>query len=178
MKKYQGILGIIFAILVSVLVLVFKDKIILFQSYGYLGLFFLNILGSATIFLPTPLFLTAFTAGSIYNPFFVALISSCGSAIGELTGYISGYGAEELIKNNIKINKVKRWMDNYGLWALFLLSAIPNPLFDTAGIIAGVAKLSIYKYLLVVWAGKFIKFLLIAYLGAHVLRVFSLENIF
>lgn len=160
-------LGFIFAILISVLIFIFRGRLIGLQGYGFLGLFLLNILGSATIFLPTPLFLTSFVAGSIFNPFLVALVSSIGSSIGELTGYLMGYGAEDLIEKDVKIQKVKKWMDKYGLWALFVIGLVPNPFFDIAGIVAGATEIPVWKFLTVVWAGKLIKFLVIAYVGAN-----------
>lgn len=176
MKKYQGILGVFFAVAVSILIFVFRNNISGLQAYGYFGLFIFNMLGSATLFLPAPLFLTAFTAAAIYHPVLVAVVASAGSAIGEITGYIAGYGAKELLDKNIKIQRTKKWMDKYGLWALFVFAAVPNPLFDAAGIIAGATKLPVYKYLLVVWAGKFVKFSAIAYLGAQSLKVFGVHT--
>lgn len=178
MKKYSAAIGLIFSVFLSSIIFVFRDKLVELQSYGYVGLFVLNILGSATIFLPTPLFLTAFVAGAIYNPMIVAVVASLGSAIGELTGYVTGYGAEELLEKDIKIQKVKKWMDKYGLWALLALAAIPNPLFDAAGIVAGATGISVYKYLLVVWIGKLVKFIVIASLGAESLKVFGVRLAF
>lgn len=171
LTRHPGIFGLIFAVGLSVLIFVYRNQLSQIQGYGFVGLFLFNILGSATIFLPTPLFLTAFAAGAIYNPFLVAVIASAGSAIGELTGYAAGYGAEELLEKDLKVQRVKKWMDKYGLWALFFLAAIPNPLFDAAGIIAGATKISIKKYLIVVWLGKLIKFLVISYLGAGSIKI-------
>lgn len=165
--RHPGIFGLVIAVAITVLIFVYRGELLKLQSYSYLGLFFLNMLGSATIFLPTPLFLTAFAAGAVFNPFLVAVVASAGSAIGELTGYAAGYGAEELLEKDIKIQRVKRWMDRYGLWTLFVLAAVPNPLFDIAGIIAGATGISIKKYLAIVWLGKLIKFLVISYLGAR-----------
>jgi uncharacterized membrane protein YdjX (TVP38/TMEM64 family) len=123
--------------------------------------------GSATLFLPTPLFLTAFVAGSIYNPILVAVVASLGSAIGELTGYLAGYGAEDILEKDPKVQKVRGWMAKRGFWTLFLLAAIPNPIFDMAGFVAGATEVPVSKYLVAVWLGKLIKFAVIAYTGAH-----------
>ena len=166
-KKHIKILGLVFAIVVTVAIFIFRNQLAALSGYGYFGLFVLNIIGSATIFLPTPLFLTAFVAAAIFNPFLVAIIASLGSTIGEITGYLAGYGTEDLIEKDLKLKRVKGWMDKYGLWVLFILAAIPNPLFDLAGIIAGATEIPVYKFLLVVWMGKLIKFGVIAYLGAH-----------
>ncbi len=47
-----------------------------------------------------------------------------------------------------------------------VLGAVSNPLFDVAGITAGVMGLSVRRFLLITWAGKVVKFLAIAYVGA------------
>ncbi len=172
LKKHPEVLGLFLAVVISLSIFIYRDKLVELRSYGYFGLFLLNTLGSATIFLPTPLFLTAFAAGAVYNPLIVALVASLGAAIGELTGYAAGIGAEELLEKDIKIKKVKSWMDKYGLWALFFLAAIPNPLFDMAGIIAGATKMPIYKYFIAVWPGKFIKYLVISFSGAGLFTFF------
>lgn len=168
-KKYSKFFGIFFAVLISLSIFIFRDQLLYFKHFGYLGLFILNTLGSATLVLPTPLFMTAFAAGSVLNPFIVTVVSSLGSAIGELTGYWAGIGAEDLIESNKNVNRVKKWMDKYGLFALFTLSAIPNPIFDAAGIFAGATKIPIWKYLIVVWLGKMVKFAFLAYLGKFML---------
>ena len=168
-KKYSRFVGLVFAVLISLFIFVFREELQIFKQFGYLGLFALNALGSATLVLPTPLFMTAFAAGSVLNPFIVTLVSSLGSAIGELTGYWAGVGAEDLIEKNQHVKSVEKWMDRYGLIALFVLSALPNPFFDAAGIFAGATKIPILKYLVVVWFGKMVKFAFLAYLGDIVL---------
>lgn len=164
-KKVTKILGLVMALSISLLIFIFRKELIGLKSYGYLGLFLLNLLGSATIILPTPLFLTTFVVASFYNPFFVGLVSSLGSALGELTGYLVGFTGQEIVEDK-RIKKVEKWMQRYGLWVVFVLAAIPNPLFDLAGIVAGASEIPVWKYLIVVWSGKLIKFMVIAYLGA------------
>ncbi|KKR73120.1 MAG: putative membrane protein [Candidatus Woesebacteria bacterium GW2011_GWA2_40_7] len=57
-------------------------------------------------------------------------------------------------------------MKKRGFLTLFLLAAIPNPIFDMAGFVAGATEVSVKKYLIAVWLGKLIKFSAIAYAGA------------
>lgn len=170
MKEYKKYIGIFTAITFSLLIFIFRDSLVYFKQFGYLGLFILNTLGSATLAIPTPLFLTAIAAGSVLNPFFVTIISSLGSAIGELTGYWVGYNAVDVLEKDKNVQKVKGWMDKYGLMALFVLSAIPNPIFDAAGIFAGATKIPVYKYLLIVWLGKMVKFAVLAFSGYFVIN--------
>lgn len=167
-KKYTKLLGLFLALVISVVIFVFRDKFTNLQGYGYAGLFLLSILGNATIVLPVPVVLTAFLGGGIFNPFWVGVVVSLGATIGELTGYLAGMSGRDVIEKE-KFKKIKGWMDKYGLWTIFVLAAVPNPAFDLAGIVAGATKISVYRYFLVVWLGKLLKFLLISYAGYEIL---------
>jgi uncharacterized membrane protein YdjX (TVP38/TMEM64 family) len=177
MKEYKKFLLVGAAILISILIFVFREQFAYLQNWGYLGIFLISLIGNATIVLPVPAFLTTFIGGSVLNPFFVALVSSMGATIGELTGYMAGVGGEEFVKERKEIKKINTWMSKYGLWTIFFLAATPNPIFDLAGMVAGASKIPVQKYLIVVWAGKLIKFLLISYFGAYsIIGISSLLN--
>jgi len=164
--KYKKIIGLVLTLSLSAIIFLFRDKLINFESYGYLGIFVISVLGNATIILPVPVILTAFLGGGIFNPLLVGLVSSFGATIGELTGYIAGRSGRVVIKNNTKFEKIEKWMTKYGMWTIFVLAVVPNPAFDLAGIVSGATKIPVWKYFLVTWAGKFIKFLTFAYIGS------------
>ena len=44
-----GILGIVLTVLMAVAIVYFKDQVKDLQNYGYLGAFFISVLGGATI---------------------------------------------------------------------------------------------------------------------------------
>ena len=159
-------MGLILAVAITVVVFLLRDRLQNVKEYGYAGLFLISILGNATIVLPVPTLVTAFVGGGVFNPILVGVISAAGATIGELTGYLAGMGGQAIIDNRELHERFERWMDRYGLFALFFLAAIPNPFFDVAGIIAGMSGIPVATYMLVVWAGKIVKFILIAYLGA------------
>lgn len=165
-KKHSHLFGLIFALLISVLVFVYRDKFVHLEGYGYFGIFLISVLGNATIILPVPVILTAFIGGGIFNPFVVGIVTAVGAAIGELTGYLAGYGGKVVVKNDRKLERIEGWMKKHGLWVLFVLAVIPNPFFDLAGIVAGATGVPVYKYLIVVTLGKMVKFIAISYLGA------------
>ena len=158
--------GIVFAVVLSIAIFVFRDQLRAVGNYGYLGIFLIAVIGNATIVLPVPTIVTAFAGGSVFNPVVVGLISAVGATIGELTGYMAGRSGTAIVENQEVYDRFERWMDRHGLLALFVLAAIPNPLFDVAGIIAGLSKMKVSTYLIVVCAGKIVKFLAIAFLGA------------
>ena len=117
-------------------------------AYGYPGLFLLNLLSSATLILPAPGLALALAAGATLNPYFVGLAVGSGSTLGELTGYIAGASGRghggETIPN---YPRVRGWMAKYGLWVIFVLSIVPNPIFDVAGIVAGAMHIPVWKFL-------------------------------
>jgi len=158
--------GLILAVAITIAVYLLRDRLQDVKEYGYAGLFLISIVGNATIVLPVPTLVTAFVGGGVLNPILVGVISAAGATIGELTGYLAGMGGQAIIENRALHERFERWMDRYGLFALFFLAAIPNPFFDVAGIIAGMSGVPVTTYMLVVWAGKIVKFVLIAYLGA------------
>lgn len=170
-KKSLGIILLATSMVFGVAAFLVSLKLKNLQSFGYLGVFLANMIGSATIIFPVPSFATTIAVGAFASPILTALFSSLGSTLGELTGYFAGFGGEEIITNDNKIKKVKEWMDRYGLWVVFVLAIIPNPFFDLAGIISGVSKIPLKNYLSVVFAGKLIKFTILAYTGLGFLKL-------
>ena len=104
--KHQKFLGLAAALLLSVIIFVFRDKFSNLEGYGYAGLFLLSILGNATIVLPVPVVLTAFLGGGIFNPLWVGVVVSLGATIGELTGYLAGTSSQDVIESEKFSKKV------------------------------------------------------------------------
>ena len=165
-SKYKKIIALVLIVLMSVSIVLFWDEIKQLETYGYFGIFIISILGSATIVIPAPTILATFVEGGIFNPFLVGIVSALGATIGELTGYIAGSSGRSIINKEEKLVKVEGWMKKYGLWTIFVLAVIPNPLFDLAGMVSGAGKIPVWKFMLVTLLGKTIKFLVIAFIGA------------
>ncbi len=160
------ILALLFVIAISLGIALYGDRLSGLGAYGYPGLFLLNILASATLILPAPGLALAFGAGVSLNPWLVGLAVGLGSTFGELTGYLAGFSGQGAVENRDLYNRLRGWMERYGLWVLFVLGLIPNPLFDVAGIIAGAMKIPVWKFLAATGAGKVLKATLVAYAGA------------
>lgn len=62
---------------------------------------------------------------------------------------------------------MNRLMTHYGVLTLFTLSPVPNPIIDVAGAIAGAARMPFWKFFCAQWAGKLVRALGLAYLGAY-----------
>ncbi len=165
-NRLLRLFGLVLAVGITVVVYLLRDRLQDVASYGYLGLFLISVLGNATLILPVPTLLAAFLGGSVFNPVLVGIISAGGATIGEMTGYLAGVGGQVIVENRAIYVRFSHWMSRYGLLALFVLAAVPNPFFDIAGIIAGMSRMRVSTFLLVTGAGKIVKFVLFAYLGA------------
>ena len=157
-------LSIVLVLGLIVVVVLLSDRLPNFDSVGYVGVFVLSFVGSASIFVPVP-GIAAVCAGPLIGlfPLVVALLASVAEAIGELTGYLIGFSGRGFAENNRLYPRIEQWMQRRGWLVLFLASSIPNLLFDLVGIAAGTLKYPVWRFLVAVWFGKLIKSTTIAY---------------
>jgi uncharacterized membrane protein YdjX (TVP38/TMEM64 family) len=175
-NKNDTILHVLVLFLVvglTVLLFIYRDEVRHLGGYGYPGIFIISIIANATIIIPLPGILITTAMGAVFNPLGVALASGAGSAIGELTGYLAGFGGQLIVENKNWYERVMIWMKKYGDITIFTLSLIPNPLFDLAGMAAGSLKMPVWRFLLACFIGKFVKMLIFAYFGARVMSLFG-----
>jgi len=142
----------------------------LFLSLGYLGVFLLTMSCSATLFLPVPAWGAVTAAGAFLHPVLLGLAAGMGAATGELTGYMAGRSGR-LVLSGVSEGAVG-WLRSHvqrrAFLTLFLLAAVPNPLFDVAGLTAGSVGYSPRRYWLAVAMGKSIVYTALA-LGGQAL---------
>jgi len=161
------ILAVLAVIGITVYVYSIRDHVEAFAQYGYAGAFLIMLIANATVILPAPGVAVVFAMGAVLNPLGVALAAGVGGTIGELTGYLAGYGGQAAVEKTQVYNRILPWVQRYGAWVILVMSAIPNPFFDIAGIAAGIAKIPVWKFMLACWVGQTIKMLMFAYAGAY-----------
>ena len=142
------------------------------KSWGYGGIFLINVVGSASILMPSPAVASVLGGGALLDDFlgvpafiWVGLVAGTGEALGEFTGYAAGYGGRIIFENRPEYARVQRWMERRGTLTMFLLSIFPNPLFDLAGVAAGAVRMPIRRFFPAVLAGKVIKDTYLAAIG-------------
>jgi membrane protein YqaA with SNARE-associated domain len=137
------------------------------ETLGYAGIFLLTTACSATLFLPAPAFGAVGIAGGALNPLLVGLAAGLGAATGELTGYYAGRSGRAVVggRGAAIAARLRGWMLRHGFVALVALAAIPNPLFDAAGLTAGSLGYPPARYWLAVALGKSITYAIIATVG-------------
>ena len=161
------ILALSAVIAVTLYVFTIRERVEQFAGFGYPGIFLIALLANATVLLPAPGVAVIYAMGAIFNPFGVGLAAGAGGAIGELSGYLAGFSGQAVVERTDIYNRIKPWVDKYGGWAIMILSAIPNPFFDVAGIAAGMAKMPIQIFLIFTLIGQLIKMTLFALAGHY-----------
>ena len=158
-----------FFIIVTVLVIVFRERISIaqFRELGYLGAFLMAFVGSTTVILPIPHLAFTFTMGSVLTPWFVGLCAGFGDSLGELWGYLAGYAVEDIAAHWRVYPTIEGWMRRNGALTVFLMGVVPMPLFGLAGIAGGATGFPVWKFYLSAWAGKTIKAIAFAWGGYY-----------
>lgn len=166
------IIVLLAVIVVTVILVIHRERIQELQAFGYPGIFLFSILANATILVPVPGVVFTSAMGAVFNPLFVSFAAGAGAAIGELSGYLAGFSGQMVVENTKRYERVVRWMEKYGDITILFLAFIPNPLFDLAGMMAGVLKMPIWKFLLFCVIGKVLKMMMFAYAGDWVVNLF------
>jgi len=161
------ILALSAVIAITLYVFTIRERVEQFAGFGYPGIFLIALLANATVLLPAPGVAVIYAMGAIFNPFGVGLAAGAGGAIGELSGYLAGFSGQAVVERTDIYDRIKPWVDKYGGWAIMILSAIPNPFFDVAGIAAGMAKMPVQIFLIFTLIGQLIKMTLFALAGHY-----------
>lgn len=162
------------------------------ETWGYGGIFLANFFGTATVFVPVPGLTAAgqalVVAGSrnLWDPG-VVLAAAAGMTLAESTAYVTGAigrGVAEERQMPLKgrtgewLRRAAGWVDwlmaRYGFVTLLALSAIPNPLFEFAGITAGAVRMNFWRFLTAVAIGKTTRVIILVIVGNAFLDLFEL----
>ena len=186
--------GILLGVLLLAAAIYFRKEIQTAQAYGYVGVFVIGILCGVTV-IPTPTQLLVFTFGAVLNPLWVGLVAGFGSAVGGISVYLTGAGMWKVWsklrqgrnsqyraisdENASEQNKPSVWSkvqtfynrlvnrlgEKGGDWLVFITSAMIFSPFYFAGLGAGSARMGLLRFFLVSWAGRTVRYLIIAYAG-------------
>jgi membrane protein DedA with SNARE-associated domain len=162
------------------------------EAFGYPGIFLANFLGTATVFVPVPGLTAAgqaiIVAGSqtLFTPG-VVVAGAAGMTLAESTAYLAGAvgrGVAEERQMPLKgragewLRRAAGWVDwlmaRYGFATLLVLSAVPNPLFEFAGITAGAVRMNFWRFLLAVGIGKTTRVIILVIVGDAFLDFFGI----
>lgn len=132
-----------------------------FIKFGYIGVFIYCLFGLGTLIVPL-------LAASM-NIYLLATVAALGNAFNDSVSYLIGKSAEDLISKHKRTPGIKKNIEKFGMYYLFLLSLIPFP-YDFIGVIVGYLEYPYRKFLLATFLGKVVRFILIGW-GISLIRV-------
>jgi uncharacterized membrane protein YdjX (TVP38/TMEM64 family) len=167
---FFGLIALSFAL--AAVINIIKSRLdinlVQFELLAYLSVFVATLLANMTIIAPVPFAVAIMlSAAQNFNPVIVALCGAVGGTIGEMSGYYAGrLGRKIAIPESIMgYQRLEGLVNKYGPWTIAVLAFQPIIPFDIGGIIAGVAKMPVYKFLPALFAGKFPKYIIMIYAG-------------
>jgi len=144
----------------------YPDRIEQLQGFGYLGAFLISMIFNATVILPVGnVLVLAMLGATLPSAILVGLAGGVGAAIGEITGYMAGYGGQAMVRRQKTYVRLEGWVKKWGTLTIFLLSVAPL-FFDLAGIAAGALRFPFWKFLIACWLGRTILYVFVALAGA------------
>ncbi|MFV9505628.1 MAG: VTT domain-containing protein [Oscillochloridaceae bacterium umkhey_bin13] len=136
-------------------------------GFGYLSAFLAAVIANATVLVPVPYYPLVMRLGQTLDPWGVAIAAAAGSVLGELVAYFVGRSGRQAVAETRFYRWVQRQLSHP--WraplVLFALSAPPNPLFDVAGLLAGMLGIPLWIYMLSTFAGRLVRMAVIIWLG-------------
>lgn len=179
-----GVLSLVLTIILCLAAIYYKDYLISAKyvaQYGLLGMLIVAFLGGSILSLlaiPVPYWLLVFTLPSILAPkmgigapIVVGITSGFGACLGQLITFMIGYGSRDLsqrvaftFNKGLYIRAID-WAQRHGSVAVFVMSALANPLHLPLSIAMASLRFSVWKYFLYSLLGNVVKSSFIAFCG-------------
>jgi membrane protein YqaA with SNARE-associated domain len=175
MQEYLlGGMSLFITVALCAFVLIYWEEVRHFSRYGYIGALVISMLAGATILVPVPSVFVVFTLGAVLNPILIGIIAGAGEAIGSMCVYVIGLGNARAFHDmdHGVMAKFRIWIKRRGMFSVFAMSAIFNPLFYPFTAVAGMMHFGWWRFFLLCFAGKSVKNMLVAgagYYGVHAL---------
>jgi membrane protein YqaA with SNARE-associated domain len=154
------------------------------QPLGVWGVFAVAALDGAAVGLPMDVVVGGYVAQDHKRLLLYVLMAAAGSALGSLVIYAIGYkGGEELLRKRVsaaRFEKLHTAFDKHPFWSLMFPAMLPPPTpFKLFALGAAVAEMSISHFLLAIFLGRTVRFLVLGILVLkfgpgviHTLRIF------
>ncbi len=135
-------------------------------EYGYIGLFIAAFLAATILPLSSEVVISALLLSEL-SPFTLIAIATFGNVLGSLTNYALGYWAsQKAIKRRLRMSdsdftKAQQRFTKYGL--LSLCFAWVPIIGDPLTVVAGILRIRLIWFLVLVTTGKLLRYLAISY---------------
>jgi membrane protein YqaA with SNARE-associated domain len=154
----------------------------LLKPLGAWGVFAIAALDGAALGLPMDPIVATYVYQNRSRFLLYVLMASAGSALGSIVIYGIGYlGGEELLRKRISpqhFEKFHRAFEKHPFWSLMFPAMLPPPTpFKLFALAAGVSEMQFTHFLLAIFAGRFVRFLMLSVLtlvfGPEFVRIFG-----
>ncbi len=137
-----------------------------FTEFGYIGLFIASFLAATILPLSSEVILSFLLLNNL-NPTILVSVATFGNVLGSFVNYSIGFwGSIFFVRKVLKISEVefvkaKQRFQKYGVFSLFFawVPVIGDPLT----VIAGVLKINILIFFIMITSGKLIRYVIISY---------------
>ena len=138
-----------------------------FAELGYIGLFIAAFLAATILPLSSEVVLSTLLLNGL-SPVALVTIATLGNVLGSLANYALGYWASlKVIKKWLKISEDEfvRAEQRFRKYGLFSLCFAWVPIIgDPITVIAGILRIRLLWFVLLVTAGKLIRYIVVSYL--------------
>jgi len=138
-----------------------------FSELGYLGLFLASFLAATILPLSSEVVLSVLLLNEL-NPALLVAVATVGNVLGAFTNYAIGFwGSKAFVRRVLKIPeedfiKAEERFKKYGVISLFFAWV---PLIgDALTVVAGVLRINIVWFFVLVTLGKLIRYVVVSYL--------------
>jgi uncharacterized membrane protein YdjX (TVP38/TMEM64 family) len=101
------VVTVVAVLIALVLSFIFRRHLQELEEYGYVAVFLVGVISNATLILPVPGLAVSSVLGSVFNPWAVGLVAGVGQALGELTGYMAGYGGQTWLDEHSRYRRLR-----------------------------------------------------------------------
>jgi len=189
---WLGVLAVVLTVALCVVAIYYKDDLMSMThmaGYSLLGVLVVAFVAGSFMsitMVPVPYILLVFTMPGILAPHWgilaavwVGIISALGASLGQLLTFMIGYGGRNLYEKSILNSKNRfytramSWAQRHGSWAVFLMSAVVNPIHLPMTIAMATLRYHPLKFFFFSLLGNAVKSLVIAFCG-----YFGLSSLF
>lgn len=142
-----------------------------FAELGHIGLFIAAFLAATILPLSSEIVLSALLLSGL-SPTTLVIVATVGNVLGSLTNYALGYWASlGVVKKWLKMSeddfvRAEQRFNKYGMISL-CFAWVPI-IGDPLTVIAGVLRVRLQWFLILVTAGKFLRYVVLSYLVLQV----------
>ena len=151
----------------TILVLISGFVLNTVETLGYPGVFLLMLLGNANIPIPSEIVMTfsGFLIGvGKFQFWLVVLAGTLGDITGSLISYFIAERASDRLQNSRDFKRAENWYKRFGMISLFLGKLVPF-IRAFVALPAGIFRVRLWKFLLLVGSGALIWSLFLTYIG-------------